>query len=81
MKQIDYMLLWGKETAETHKWTVNYLKLVGNNGIILNKKKFTFWKREVDYAGFCITRDKVIPMEKNLISVKEFPTPKSILDV
>ena len=67
--------------AETYKWTVDYLKLVGSNGIILNKKKFTFGRKVVVYAGFCITADKVLPLEKNFTAVKEFPTPTNILDI
>ena len=67
--------------AEIYEQTFNYLKTVGENGMILNKKKFTFGKSEVDYAGFRITNDSVLPLEKNLQALKEFPTPKNISDV
>ena len=67
-------MLWGNDMAEIYDWTVEYLKIVGENGVILNKKKFSFGKEEVDYAGFCITNDRILPLEKNLEALKEFPT-------
>ena len=81
MKQIDDTMIWGNNMAEIYKWTFNYLKTVGENGVNLNKKKFTFGKSEVDYAGFRITNDRVLPLEKNLQALKEFPTPKNISDM
>ena len=38
--------------AEIYEWTIEYLKIVGENGMILNKKKFSFGNDEVDYREF-----------------------------
>ena len=48
MKQIDDTMIWGNNMAEIYERTFNYLKTVGENGVILN----TFGKSEVDYADF-----------------------------
>ena len=40
VKQVDDMLLWANSVEESYRRTVEYLKLVGNSGIIINKKKF-----------------------------------------
>ena len=78
VKQIDDTLLWASSYEEAYRRTVEYLKLVGNNGIILNKKKFVYAEEEVDYAGFRITKDMVKPLEKNLEAIRDFPTPTNI---
>ena len=78
VKQIDDTLLWANSVEDSYRRTVEYLKLVGNNGIIINKKKFRFAEMEVDYAGFRITKDMVKPLEKNLNAIRDFPIPTSI---
>ena len=81
VKQIDDTMLWGDNMAEIYERTVEYLKIVGENGVILNKKKFSFGNDEVDYAGFRITNDRVLPLEKNLEALRDFPTPVNISDI
>ena len=52
VKQIDDTLLWA-DTAlleDSYRRTVEYLKLAGNNCIIINKK-FIFAEIEQDYAS------------------------------
>ena len=51
MKQIDDTMLWGNNMAEIYEQTIEYLKIVGENGVILNKKKFSFGNDEVDYGA------------------------------
>ena len=81
VKQIDDTLLWADSVEDSYRRTVEYLKLVGNYGIIINKKKFVFAETEVDYAGFRITKDKVKPLEKNLNAIRDFPIPTNIAGV
>ena len=40
VKQIDNTMLWADNMTEMYKRTVDYLKIVGENGIILNREKF-----------------------------------------
>ena len=50
------------ENLESHWWrTVDFLTMVGKSGIILNPDKFQFSQREVDFAGFRITPEKIDP--------------------
>ena len=45
------------------------------------KKKFCFASEEVEFAGFLITKDEVMPCNKILESINDFPVPKTISDI
>ena len=70
------------EDLEAHWWrTIDFLIIVGNAGVVLNPTKFQFAKREVEFAGFCITDSTIEPLHKYFDAIMDFPTPVSITDV
>ena len=80
-KATDDTVLWD-ECMEDHWWrTIDYLDLVGRNGIIINPEKLQFAQKEVNFAGFHITADRVEPLPKFLAAIRDFPKPKNITDV
>ena len=80
-KCVDDTLMWDSD-LEKHWWRMlDFLELLGNNGIILNKKKFQFSRKVVDFAGFTITNNEIKPLRKFLSAIEEFPTPSKITDV
>ena len=81
VKCVDDTLLWSNNIKESYTQAVEYLQLVGRNGIILNPKKFKFAKDEVEFAGFNISRDSIRPIPTFLKAVKNFPQPKNITDI
>jgi len=80
-KVVDDTILWGSNMAESFFLTCKFLDKCGSNGIILNPKKFTFGRDEVDFAGFTITRDSVKPCSKYLESILSFPEPTDITGI
>ena len=82
-KCVDDVLMWDdNESIKQHWWRViDYLILVGSNGIILNPKKFQFCQREVEFAGFLITQDEVKPLPKYLDAIRNFPRPTNISEI
>ena len=80
-KCVDDVLLWSDSIEESYHQTVEWLDICGRSGILLNAKKFTFARDEVDFAGFEITSNSVRPCRRYLQSIREFPTPKTITDV
>ena len=60
---------------------IDFLDLVGRNGVVLNFDKFQFAQREVNFAGFHITETSVKPLEKYLTAIADFPTPKRTTDI
>ena len=78
---IDDSLLWAPTTEQCFLKTVDYLDLCGRNGIILNPAKFVFAADQVEFAGFQITLTNVLPCDRFIRGILDFPTPKSITDI
>ena len=80
-KCVDDALLWKSSIDEQFLHTCRYLTLCSRNGIIFNKKKFVFCKKEVEFAGFVIGNDEIRPSQKILGSITDFPVPKTISEI
>ena len=82
-KCVDDVIKWDDDDSiEEHWWRIiDYLILVGTNGITLNPKKFQFCQRDVEFAGFLITQDDVKPIPKYLDAIRNFPRPSNISDI
>ena len=78
VKIVDDTLLYDNsiEQAFYHVW--DYLTLCTNNGVVANAKKFRFCQDTVDFAGLTLTSTGVIPSEKTLSSICDFPTPTDL---
>ena len=48
------------------------------NGIILNKHKFQFSKDNFQFVGLQVSSSSVMPSDKLLNSIRNFPVPKDI---
>ena len=80
-KCVDDTVLWDEILAD-HWWRmIDYLELMGKNGVVLNPEKFQFAQKEIDFAGFTITKSEIKPQEKFIKAIRDFPIPKSITDV
>ena len=78
---VDDTIFWDQQ-LEQHWWrTVDFLTTLGHAGIVLNPDKFQFCSRDVDFAGFRLTADKVAPLPKYISAIRDFPTPSNITDV
>ena len=81
VKCIDDTLLWSDTIKESYIQTINYLKLCGRNGIILNPKKFKFAEDTVEFAGFRISNDSIAPIPTFFKAIENFPRPQNITDI
>ena len=70
------------EALKHHWWRlINFIIRVGRSVIVLNPDKFQFCRKEVDFAGFKISNNKVEPLPKYINAIRMFPTPKSSTDI
>ena len=60
---------------------INFLEMTSVAGIMLNGDKFQFCKKEVDFAGFRITKSHGEPLPKYIDAIMEFPCPRNIMDI
>ena len=78
LKIVDDTLLYD-ETIEGHFFHVwDYLTLCALNGITVNQSKFVFCQDVVDFAGLTITPTGVVPSEKLLSAITNFPRPNDL---
>ena len=59
----------------------DFLTITARNGIIQNPAKFVFCRREVEFCGFRIRNDGVMPSEHTIEAIKNFPRPKNLTDI
>ena len=72
-KCIDDTLLWSDSIADSFHQAVQWLDVCGRNGITLNPEKFVFSSPVMDFAGFTITMDSVLPSPKYSDAIQNFP--------
>ena len=78
---LDDILIFSKTPEEhiTHVETV--LNRIKEHGFFLKLFKCEFFQTSITYLGHLINYDDIMPDPKKLSAVKDWPTPKSILDV
>ena len=65
--------MWDDDLAD-HWWRIiDFLELLGKNGIVLNE--FQFAKRKVQFAGFEVTEREIRPLEKFIRAIRDFQNP------
>ena len=67
---------------EEHWWrTIDLLRTLGKAGVVINPDKLQFAKRQVDFAGFRISDNKIDPLPRYLSAIQDFPTPRTSTDI
>jgi hypothetical protein len=80
VKCIDDVLLWDKDIETSFYRTWDYLTFCAENGIVVSKRKFSFCKDEVEFAGLKIGITGIAPSNKIMKAISDFPSPTNITD-
>ena len=80
LKIVDDSLLYNPSIEESFYHTWDYLSLCASNGMLANVKKFQFCQDTVEFARLSITPSGVVPSEKILCAIRNFPSPKDLTD-
>ena len=64
------------EGAFWHMWDL--LSICAKNGIVVNKSKFHFCSKQINFAGLSLSEFSIQPSEKMLNAIKNFPPPNNI---
>ena len=51
------------------------------NGVVLNREKFQFTQKSIQFAGFVITDSEIRPLDKFLNAIRNFLTPTKLTDI
>ena len=80
-KCVDDSLLHDVSIEGAFWHAIDYIVLCNQNGVIFNREKFFFAKKELDFAGFTVTMDGVKPTKDMISSLEGFPVPKNRTDL
>lgn len=75
---LDDVYLVTDTVEENLKLLEEVLNIFSSNGLTLNLKKCHFFKSEIDFLGYKIKSNTVMPNESKVEAVKNFPVPKSV---
>ncbi len=78
VKIVDDTLLYDNSIEESFYHTWNYLTLCVKNGVTASSRKFKFCRDTVDFAGLSVTPDGVVPSDKILAAICDFPKPTDL---
>ena len=72
---VDDMCIFDNTIEECfwHAWEV--LETCARHGIVINKQKFQFCLRDINFAGLSVTSSGVKPSQKILTAIRDFPAP------
>ena len=60
--------------------TCRYMSTCSRGGINFNKKQFKFAQDTVEYVGFKLTADSIVPPDSMTDSIRNFPRPRNITE-
>ena len=76
---LDDILIYTKDPGKAHVEAVRWvLEVLRKYGLYANLKKYCFYKDEVRFLGFVVSRDSIKMEEKKIDTVKKLPEPESI---
>ncbi len=81
VKNMDDFLIFG-ETVDEHDENLNrVLKVMDEYGMTLNKTKCLFRQKKVDFLGFTVSDEGIVPKEQRLSAIREFKPPTNITEL
>ncbi len=78
---LDDIMIHSKTFDEHLLHIEKVLKALISENIKLKLSKCSFAQKTVKYLGHIISKNKIKPLNDNLISIKEFPTPKNVKNI
>ena len=75
---MNNIILWNMVIKEHIDRVCRYITHCGRSGIIFNKEKFCFGRKEVKYLKFMPTENSVDSSQDKLKSIIKFPEPKNL---
>lgn len=74
---LDDVIVHSRSVEEHKRDLDNVFQILASAGVTLNKEKCVFFKEQVDFLGYTVVGNQVIPQEAKLRAMSEFPRPKS----
>ena len=77
---MDDILVWASTLEELVKRIKQVLKRCRAIGMAISSKKLNIGNK-LEFAGFIVTQEGIVPDEKKLAAIRDFPAPKDVSGV
>jgi transposase InsO family protein len=74
---LDDIIIYSKTFEDHLKHLAEVFSLLKDAGMRLNRTKCEFFKKEIEYLGYIISREGITPNNKKIDCVKNYPEPKN----
>ena len=78
---LDDICIYSRTLEEHQQHLQLVLKRLQENGLILNTKKCSFLKRELNFLGFTINADGILPSPSKIKAIQEWKRPSNVQEV
>ena len=78
---MDDILVYSKDVIDHQQHLRLVLQRLREYGLICNTKKSKFYCTEIEYMGFKIRKNSVLPGEEKISVIKDWQTPSSVTEV
>ena len=79
--RVDDILITGKDSDEHFVILMRVLDALEDSGLTVNLKKCEFFKDEVTFCGYRISKEGVRPMQENVKAVIQAPEPRNVSEL
>ena len=80
-KCVDNVLGLARTLVQLFYDAAGFLTETAQHGIIQNVKKFKWGRREIEFVGFWLKEDGLLPSKETLAAIKNFPRPVDITGI
>ena len=76
--KIDDILISGRDDSEHLQNIEKVFQVLKDLGVTVNKKKYTFFAKEIEYVGFILDKNGVHVNQNKVKAINELPEPKDL---
>ena len=76
--KIDDILISGRDDSEHLQNIEKVFQVLRDLGVTVNKKKCTFFAKEIEYVGFILDKNGVHVNQKKVKAINELAEPKDL---
>lgn len=78
---LDDMLLFGESKEELNSVCDAVIKKLNDHGLTVNDKKCYFYVPEIEYLGFKISQEGIMPLESKIEAIKNMAVPRNVSEL
>ena len=78
---LDDFLVFSKDEKSHFETLEKIFQRLKENGLAIKLEKCEFGKKEVEYLGYKVSKDGIVPLAKKVKAISEFPIPRNQKDL